>query len=92
MKVKVNLKFCRSFLLTGPKLVSPLCLLLVPPAAEIHHVSNLFQEKQAELQSAVLRVDQVTKASRWSFTSHWSFTSRFSSEKHGLDLDWKVCV
>lgn len=29
-------------------------------AAEIEHVSNLFQEKQAELQSAVLRVDQVT--------------------------------
>ena len=28
-------------------------------AAEIEHVSNLFQEKQAELQSAVLRVDQV---------------------------------
>lgn len=30
-------------------------------AAEIEHVSNLFQEKQAELQSAVLRVDQVTR-------------------------------
>lgn len=31
-----------------------------PPAAEIDHVSSLFQEKQAELQSAVVRVDQVT--------------------------------
>lgn len=30
------------------------------PAAEIDHVSSLFQEKQAELQSAVVRVDQVT--------------------------------
>ncbi|CAF90261.1 unnamed protein product, partial [Tetraodon nigroviridis] len=30
-----------------------------PSAAEIEHVSSLFQEKQAELQSAVLRVDQV---------------------------------
>lgn len=30
-------------------------------AAEIEHVSNLFEEKQAELQSAVLRVDQVTQ-------------------------------
>lgn len=30
-------------------------------AAEIDHVSSLFQEKQAELQSAVVRVDQV----RW---------------------------
>lgn len=30
-------------------------------AAEIEHVSNLFQEKQAELQSAVLRVDQVIR-------------------------------
>ena len=27
--------------------------------AEIDHVSSLFQEKQAELQSAVVRVDQV---------------------------------
>ncbi|TWW71712.1 Apoptosis-stimulating of p53 protein 1 [Takifugu flavidus] len=30
-------------------------------SAEIEHVSNLFQEKQAELQSAVLRVDQLTQ-------------------------------
>lgn len=35
-----------------------------PPAAEINHVSSLFQEKQAELQSAVVRVDQVTVAFR----------------------------
>lgn len=28
-------------------------------AAEIEHVSSLFQEKQTELQSAVVRVDQV---------------------------------
>lgn len=33
--------------------------LLLFPAAEIDHVSSLFQEKQAELQSAVIRVDQV---------------------------------
>lgn len=33
---------------------------VVSPAAEIDHVSSLFQEKQAELQSAVVRVDQVT--------------------------------
>lgn len=37
--------------------------LFLSPAAEIDHVSNLFQEKQAELQSAVVRVDQVTNAS-----------------------------
>lgn len=30
-------------------------------AAEIEHVSNLFQEKQAELQAAVLKVDQLTQ-------------------------------
>ncbi|XP_077394982.1 apoptosis-stimulating of p53 protein 1-like isoform X3 [Festucalex cinctus] len=30
-------------------------------SAEIEHVSNLFQEKQAELQSAVTRVDQLTQ-------------------------------
>ncbi|XP_046907020.1 protein phosphatase 1, regulatory subunit 13Ba isoform X2 [Hypomesus transpacificus] len=30
-------------------------------SAEIEHVSGLFQEKQAELQSAVLRVDQLTQ-------------------------------
>ncbi|KAM4625934.1 apoptosis-stimulating of p53 protein 1-like [Polymixia lowei] len=30
-------------------------------SAEIDHVSSLFQEKQAELQSAVLRVDQLTQ-------------------------------
>ncbi|XP_030625657.1 protein phosphatase 1, regulatory subunit 13Ba [Chanos chanos] len=30
-------------------------------SAEIEHVSSLFQEKQAELQSAVLRVDQLTQ-------------------------------
>lgn len=30
-------------------------------SAEIEHVSNLFQEKQAELQSAVVRVDQLTQ-------------------------------
>ncbi|KAG7510931.1 apoptosis-stimulating of p53 protein 1-like isoform X3 [Solea senegalensis] len=30
-------------------------------SAEIDHVSNLFQEKQAELQSAVFRVDQLTQ-------------------------------
>ncbi|XP_016892804.1 apoptosis-stimulating of p53 protein 1-like isoform X3 [Cynoglossus semilaevis] len=30
-------------------------------SAEIDHVSNLFQEKQAELQSAVIRVDQLTQ-------------------------------
>uniref|UniRef100_A0A3Q3W3Q9 SH3 domain-containing protein n=1 Tax=Mola mola TaxID=94237 RepID=A0A3Q3W3Q9_MOLML len=30
-------------------------------SAEIDHVSNLFQEKQAELQSAVVRVDQLTQ-------------------------------
>lgn len=37
-----------------------LTLSRVSPAAEIDHVSSLFQEKQAELQSAVVRVDQVT--------------------------------
>ncbi|XP_033844082.1 apoptosis-stimulating of p53 protein 1-like isoform X3 [Periophthalmus magnuspinnatus] len=30
-------------------------------SAEIEHVSNLFQEKQAELQTAVIRVDQLTQ-------------------------------
>ncbi|KAM4723729.1 apoptosis-stimulating of p53 protein 1-like isoform 2-T2 [Anableps anableps] len=30
-------------------------------SAEIDHVSSLFQEKQAELQSAVMRVDQLTQ-------------------------------
>ncbi|XP_068607684.1 apoptosis-stimulating of p53 protein 1-like [Brachionichthys hirsutus] len=30
-------------------------------SAEIDHVSNLFQEKQAELQSAVVRVDQLSQ-------------------------------
>ncbi|XP_071770368.1 apoptosis-stimulating of p53 protein 1 [Centroberyx gerrardi] len=30
-------------------------------SAEINHVSSLFQEKQAELQSAVIRVDQLTQ-------------------------------
>ncbi|XP_071327516.1 apoptosis-stimulating of p53 protein 1-like isoform X2 [Trachinotus anak] len=30
-------------------------------SAEIDHVSSLFQEKQAELQSAVIRVDQLTQ-------------------------------
>lgn len=30
------------------------------PAAEIEQVSSLFQEKQAELQSAVLRVEQLS--------------------------------
>ncbi|XP_073725333.1 protein phosphatase 1, regulatory subunit 13Ba isoform X1 [Misgurnus anguillicaudatus] len=30
-------------------------------AAEIEHVSGLFQEKQAELQSAMLKVDQLTQ-------------------------------
>ncbi|KAK7904855.1 hypothetical protein WMY93_017462 [Mugilogobius chulae] len=30
-------------------------------SAEIEHVSNLFQEKQAELQTAVVRVDQLTQ-------------------------------
>ncbi|XP_076156619.1 protein phosphatase 1, regulatory subunit 13Ba isoform X8 [Alosa pseudoharengus] len=30
-------------------------------SAEIEHVSNLFQEKQAELQAAVLKVDQLTQ-------------------------------
>ncbi|KAL6105862.1 ppp1r13b [Pungitius sinensis] len=30
-------------------------------SAEINHVSSLFQEKQAELQSAVVRVDQLTQ-------------------------------
>ncbi|KAJ7991087.1 hypothetical protein DPEC_G00293600 [Dallia pectoralis] len=30
-------------------------------SAEIEHVSGLFQEKQAELQSAVLKVDQLTQ-------------------------------
>ncbi|XP_061600449.1 apoptosis-stimulating of p53 protein 1-like isoform X1 [Cololabis saira] len=30
-------------------------------SAEIEHVSNLFQEKQAELQSAVIRVDQLSQ-------------------------------
>lgn len=30
-------------------------------AAEIEHVSSLFQEKQAELQSAMLKVDQLTQ-------------------------------
>ncbi|XP_041809328.1 protein phosphatase 1, regulatory subunit 13Ba isoform X2 [Chelmon rostratus] len=30
-------------------------------SAEIDHVSSLFQEKQAELQSAVVRVDQLTQ-------------------------------
>lgn len=39
---------------------SPSPSLCLSPAAEINHVSNLFQEKQAELQSAVVRVDQVT--------------------------------
>lgn len=33
---------------------------LPPPAAEIEQVSSLFQEKQAELQSAVLRVEQLS--------------------------------
>ena len=31
-----------------------------PPAAEIEQVSGLFQEKQGELQSAVLRVEQLS--------------------------------
>lgn len=39
----------------------------VSPAAEIDHVSSLFQEKQAELQSAVVRVDQVTWRVDWGF-------------------------
>ncbi|XP_028994224.1 apoptosis-stimulating of p53 protein 1-like isoform X2 [Betta splendens] len=30
-------------------------------SAEIDHISSLFQEKQAELQSAVIRVDQLTQ-------------------------------
>lgn len=30
-------------------------------AAEIEHISGLFQEKQAELQAAVLRVDQLSQ-------------------------------
>ncbi|KTF93161.1 hypothetical protein cypCar_00007491, partial [Cyprinus carpio] len=30
-------------------------------SAEIEHVSSLFQEKQAELQSAMLKVDQLTQ-------------------------------
>lgn len=30
-------------------------------AAEIEHVSSLFQEKQAELQSAMVKVDQLTQ-------------------------------
>lgn len=34
------------------------CILL---AAEIEHISGLFQEKQAELQAAVLRVDQLSQ-------------------------------
>lgn len=38
----------------------PALPLSLSPAAEIDHVSSLFQEKQAELQSAVVRVDQVT--------------------------------
>lgn len=44
--------------LRGPEPIQLLSSLL---AAEIEHVSNLFQEKQAELQSAVLRVDQVIR-------------------------------
>lgn len=30
-------------------------------AAEIEHISGMFQEKQAELQAAVLRVDQLSQ-------------------------------
>lgn len=38
-----------------------MCFLhLSPAAAEIEQVSSLFQEKQAELQSAVLRVEQLS--------------------------------
>lgn len=36
-----------------------LCFILL--AAEIEHISGLFQEKQAELQAAVLRVDQLSQ-------------------------------
>ena len=35
-------------------------LISTHPAAEIEQVSGLFQEKQAELQSAVLRVEQLS--------------------------------
>ena len=35
--------------------------MFVCAAAEIEHVSTLFQEKQAELQRAVLKVDQLTQ-------------------------------
>lgn len=34
---------------------------MVALAAEIEHISGLFQEKQAELQAAVLRVDQLSQ-------------------------------
>lgn len=36
------------------------CAFFDHPAAEIEQVSSLFQEKQAELQSAVLRVEQLS--------------------------------
>lgn len=36
-------------------------LRFVSVAAEIEHISGLFQEKQAELQAAVLRVDQLSQ-------------------------------
>ncbi|XP_031643825.1 apoptosis-stimulating of p53 protein 1 isoform X2 [Oncorhynchus kisutch] len=41
--------------------LSVLRLLSSPHAAEIQHVSGQFQEKQAELQSAVVKVDQLNQ-------------------------------
>lgn len=40
-------------------IIGMLCVCL--SAAEIEHVSSLFQEKQAELQSAMVKVDQLTQ-------------------------------
>lgn len=36
------------------------CYIFLHPAAEIEQVSSLFHEKQAELQAAVLRVEQLS--------------------------------
>lgn len=37
------------------------CMCVTLLASEIEHISGLFQEKQAELQAAVLRVDQLSQ-------------------------------
>lgn len=60
----LKLACCTCQYLENYKLIPPLYLFFIISfilATEIEHISAMFQEKQQELQAAVLKVDQLTQ-------------------------------